>query len=61
MVKTDTATTLRLLTPRGKSYTLPKSKPKATRVELRRFVKELRAAGLRVNHSIRRPVDESPF
>jgi hypothetical protein len=60
-VKTDSATTLRLLSPRGKSHTLSKSKPEATRAELRRFAGELRADGLRVNHAIRRPVEESPY
>lgn len=61
VVKTDSATTLRLLSPRGKSHTLPKSKPEATRADLRRFAAELRADGLRVNHAIRRPVEESPY
>ncbi|WP_432565040.1 nucleotide-binding protein [Kineococcus sp. SYSU DK003] len=60
-VKTDSATTLRLLSPRGKYHTLTKSKPESTRADLRRFAAELRADGLRVNHAIRRPVEESPY
>jgi hypothetical protein len=60
-VRTDSATTLRLLSPRGKSHTLTRSKPEATRAELRRFAGELRADGLRVNHAVRRPVEESPY
>ncbi|WP_171042469.1 nucleotide-binding protein [Sinomonas gamaensis] len=61
VVKANSATTLRLRSPRGKTHTLTKGQPELTRVELRRFAAELRAAGLRVNHSVRRPVTESPF
>ncbi|GAA3736862.1 hypothetical protein GCM10022239_10850 [Leifsonia bigeumensis] len=60
-VRTDSTTTLRLRTPRGKTMTLTKGPTEATRHQLREFVAELRAAGLRVNSSIRRPVEESPF
>lgn len=60
-VKTNNATTLRLRSPRGKILTMSKSRPDATRDKLRRFAAELRASGLRVNNSVRRPVDESPF
>lgn len=60
-VKTNTATTLRLRTPRGRTLTLAKGQPESTRAELRRFAAQLRAAGLRVNTSVRRPVGESPF
>lgn len=60
-VKANSATTLRLRSPRGRTLTLQKGKPEVTRADLRRFVAELRAAGLRVNSSVRRPVDESPF
>lgn len=60
-VKTDSATTLRLLSPRGTSHTLSKSKPETTRAELRRFAGELRADGLRVSNAIRRGVEESPY
>lgn len=57
----DNETTLRLRSPRGRPFTLSKGRPDTTRTELRRFVARLRAAGLRVNNSIRRPVDESPL
>lgn len=60
-VKANTVTTLRLRTPRGRIHTLSKGKPEATRADLRRFAAELRAAGLRVNTSIRRPAEESPL
>lgn len=60
-VKVNSTTTLRLCSPRGKAYTLSKSRPETTRVELRRFAAEIRAAGVRVNNSIRRPVEESPW
>lgn len=60
-VKTNSATTLRLRSPRGKPFTLRKGRPEATRHELRRFAAQLRAGGLRVNDGVRRPVEESPF
>ncbi|MFC7406398.1 nucleotide-binding protein [Georgenia alba] len=60
-VRTNSPTTLRLQPPRGRTHTLTKSRPETTRAELRRFAAEVRSAGLRVNNSIRRPVDESPF
>jgi hypothetical protein len=60
-VKTNSATTLRLRSPGGKVLTMSKSRPEITRANLRRFAGELRAAGLRVNNSIRRPVEESPY
>jgi hypothetical protein len=60
-VRTNNLTTLRLRSPRGKVLTMSKSRPDATRANLRRFAAELRAAGLRVNNSIRRPVEESAF
>lgn len=61
VVKTNTATTLRLLSPRGQTHTLTKSQPAASREDLRRFAASLRAEGLRVNSSIRRPAHDSPF
>lgn len=60
-VKTNSPTTLRLRSPRGKTFTLSKSQPVATREELRQFAVRLRGGGLRVNSSVRRPVAESPF
>lgn len=60
-VKDNSVTTLRLRSPAGKMHTLSKSKPETTRAALRTFAAELRAAGVRVNNSVRRPVDESPF
>jgi len=60
-VKTNSQTTLRLTSPRGRVYTLAKGQPNTTRAALRPFAAELRAAGLRVNSSVRGRVDESPF
>lgn len=61
-VKTNSATTLRLVPPNRKgAMTLTKSTPTTTRTELRRFAARLRAAGLRVNCAVRRPVEESPY
>lgn len=61
-VKNNSATTLRLVPPgRKTAHTLTKSSPERTRIELRGFARELRAAGLRVNSAIRRPVEESPL
>lgn len=60
-VKTNSATTLRLVSPRGRAVAMTKGRPEATRAELRRFAAELRGAGLRVNSVVRRSVDQSPF
>jgi len=60
-VRTNSTTTLRLVSPRGRTVAMTKGRPEATRAELRRFAAELRAAGLRVNSGVRRPADQSPF
>jgi hypothetical protein len=60
-VKANSPTTLRLRSPKGKSFALSKAQPAATRLQLRRFAAELAAGGLRVNQSVRRPIAESPF
>lgn len=60
-IKTNSQMTLRLVSPRGRQFTLPKGRAGATRENLRTFVADLRAAGLRVNASVRRPVADSPF
>jgi len=60
-VKTNSLTTLRIASPRGNTFTLQKSRPATTRVDLRRFAAKLRASGLRVNSGLRRPVAESPL
>jgi hypothetical protein len=58
-VKTLSSTTLRLQDRRGQKHTLSLTQPNASRAQLREFVKQLRAAGLRVNRSVRQPVSES--
>lgn len=60
-IKTNSETTLRLASRQGRTVTLSKGPPEGTRADLRRFAAQLRAAGLRVNSSVRRPVEESPF
>lgn len=57
----DTRTTLRVTSPKGKVFTLPKSTQQARRDALRPFVARLRAGGLRVNDALRRAPSESPF
>lgn len=57
----DSLTTLRLTSPKRKVFTLSKRAPAATREDLRPFVARLRAAGLRVNHALRNPTDQSPL
>lgn len=61
VVKKNDDTTLRLKSPRGKTLALTKKTSENTRIRLRRFSKKLRAEGLRVNSSLRSPVEESPF
>jgi hypothetical protein len=61
LVKTNSATTMRLRSPRSRTYTLQKGRPELTRAELRRFAARLRAAGLRVNGTVRRPAEDSPL
>ncbi|MDN5759669.1 MAG: nucleotide-binding protein [Tomitella sp.] len=60
-VKTNSATTLRLRSPRAQAHTLPKGSPEDTRADLRGFAAELRAAGLRVNSAVRKPTAKSPL
>lgn len=54
-------TMLRLTSPKGKQFALPRRRPAGTRADLRKFVAELRANGLRVNRALQGTVDESPF
>lgn len=60
-VKANTDTTLRLRSPKGDPFSLQKGTTAGTRVELRKFASRLRAAGLRVNSAVRRPVESSPL
>lgn len=60
-VKTNSATTLRLTSPTGRGFSLSKSTAGKTRNELRRFVRELRGYGLRVNNGLRHPVEDAPW
>lgn len=63
IVKTNSATTLRLVPPNRKNavHTLSKRNAHATRKQLREFVAELRADGLRVNNAVSVPPEESPY
>lgn len=58
-VKTNSDTTLRLISPRGKQLTFTIGEPLATRTHLRKFVATLRGQGLRVNNSVRRPISDA--
>ena len=62
-VRTNSPTTLRLVPPgrRRPAHTLAKRSPRATRDQLRPFVAQLRAAGLRVNSALREPAEQSPL
>nr|WP_281366534.1 nucleotide-binding protein [Nocardioides thalensis] len=60
-VRTNSPTTLRLRSPRGRNYTMTKTTPDLTRANLRHFAAKLRAGGLRVNYSVRRDVPSSPL
>src|SRR5690625_3630937 len=53
-VKTNSPTTLRLRSPKGKAHTFSKGNPDNTGAALRKFAAELSAGGLRANNSIRR-------
>jgi hypothetical protein len=59
-VKTNSDTTLRLQSRSGKRFTLPLGEPMSSREDIRRFAAQLRADGLRVSQSVRRPVADSP-
>lgn len=61
VVKTDTESTLRLRSPRGRTIAMPKSTPRQTREELRDFVRKLRGHGLRTSEAFQRPLDEAPW
>lgn len=54
-------TTLRMRSPKGKEFMLRRRRPAGTRAELRKFVTELRANGLRVNRALQDAVENSPF
>lgn len=56
-VRTASETTLRLVSRKGRRFTLSlEEDPRVTRERLRDFVRELRGHGLRVNQSLQRPV-----
>lgn len=60
-IRTNSDTALRLQNRAGNRFTLPIGEPAASRDELRRFVATLRAHGLRISQSVRRPVANSPL
>jgi predicted nucleotide-binding protein len=60
-VKTNSDTTLRLQSHRGQRFTFAIGEPVSSRVELRGFAAELRANGLRISQSVRRPVENAPL
>ena len=60
-VKSNTGTVLRLRSPKGKTHAFTIGEASRSREELRDFASKLRANGLRVSRSVRRPVSESPI
>lgn len=60
-VKKNSETTLRLRSPRGATFSMPKTQADQMRSDLRRFVGLLRANGLRVSQALLRPASESPL
>lgn len=60
-VSKSNPTMLRLSSPKGEEFTLSRKGPAATRADLRKFVAELRANGLRVNRALQGAVEDSPF
>ena len=58
-IKNRNRSTLRLQGPRGQVCTFFIGEPRDSRVELRKFAAELRAAGLRVPRSVRDPHDDN--
>lgn len=60
-IKTNNDTTLRIKDLRGVQHTLAKTTSAQTRNELRTFAATLRGHALRVNGSLRRSIDKSPF
>lgn len=60
-VPKNNPTTLRLKSPKGGEFTLQRKRPAGTRIELRNFVAQLRANGLRVNHVLQGAVEDSPY
>lgn len=61
VVKTNSVTTLRLRSPRGRAFAMTKGPAEATREELRVFAARLHASGLRVSKVLRLPVGQSPL
>jgi len=59
-VKANSDTVLRLQSGKGERFTLTVGDALATRQELRGFAAKLRANGLRVSQSVRRPIAEAP-
>lgn len=60
-VKSNTSTVLRLRSPKGRTFAFTLGDATRSREELRAFTSQLRANGLRVSRSVRRPVSESPI
>ncbi|PZF32072.1 nucleotide-binding protein [Curtobacterium sp. MCPF17_051] len=61
VVRTNSSTVLRVRSPKGRSFAFTFGEPASSRQEIRGFASQLRANGLRVSRSVRRPVDESPI
>ncbi|MGO4104696.1 nucleotide-binding protein [Leifsonia sp. YAF41] len=60
-VKTNSDTALRLQNRTGLRFTFPIGESAASRVAFRSFAAQLRANGLRISQSVRRPVGDAPL
>ncbi|WP_350269333.1 nucleotide-binding protein [Brevibacterium sp. CBA3109] len=60
-VKSDSDTTLRLVSPHKSTHTMKKGSAGKTRTKLRKFASELKAHGLRLDSVLTAPESESPF
>lgn len=58
-IRTRSLTVLRLQDRKRRKHTISLGHPETTRVELRAFARELRSHGLRIDRSVRGPVEDS--
>jgi preprotein translocase subunit SecD len=59
-IRKNSETALKLESASGRRFTLTLTQPGRSREDLRSFAARLRANGLRVSQSVRRPVEEAP-
>ncbi|MFK3672419.1 TIR domain-containing protein [Leifsonia aquatica] len=59
-IRKNSDTALKLESPGGRRFTLTLGNPARSRADLRSFAADLRANGLRVSQSVRRPLEDAP-